>query len=1737
MESSQSLDLETGNVSSVPDAELTFDADETTCAALALNGFSCVRTVEVLAHRRIVGGILVVEVAGHPRTTVRRSVGTIGAGERVAFEVPGLGVPLQLLHGATERRPIEIHARLEDANGGVLAMAEHAMAIAPSTHWPGMSRACESIAAFVTPNSPSLAPVLRDASRRLAEKTGRGALDGTMSRSAERVQRIAEACYEAVAALGISYVVLQASFEQSGQKVRTADDVLRDGLANCLDLSVTLAAVLEAAGLAPMIVLGDGHATVAFATTQEHFPDPVHLGTSRLETRRELGEVRVIEATALCGDPAPFGNALDSGERWLARASDLCRVVDIRACRLVGIHPWPEAMARGAAREDGMVAPPSAPYEIVLPIDLPPLPKPKRSPRAARIEHWQSKLLDLTLRNRLLNDSAGSGLPLAHEGEPAMIALLEVLLAERSLAVRPASSMPTLAGEREMVEELTSGVLRTRLPEDVLFPRATKTYRDARSSLEESGARSLYFGVGFLEFTVEHRPAPVRAPLLLVPASMERISRSEGFRVRMVADDIVPNVALVEYLRATQAKDIGLSAEWVSEAGANGILALLHQVRTAVKDVPGVRVIPAAKVGNYSFKKLPLFEEMRQRGDVLAAHPVVAALLDREAPSEMRDAPLVAPADVARVARFATLRLPLPADSSQTAAVLSATAGRSFVLQGPPGTGKSQTITNLLVASLSQGKRVLFVAEKSAALEVVAERLRRTGLGDFALDLHADNATKTHFTAQVKAALAALDTVSPPVSTEHRVLASELDQVSDRLQAALDSLHAPRGEGTGIFAAIERAWELAESVPTSMDHPALAGRLDGAVPTDANPDVSERIERVERLVAAFAGLASGQGGGLGDFDPADVLGFEESASVGTSAGLALRSLDAYRAAVDALAAVCGVPMAHTLAGSDVLRAVASALEIDHPSTPWLVGIALGAESARALDACDHALRVDQAAVAAAATVDAGYDRSVLDAPIDAWVGDLREVRARNILVRWLAVRRVRSRLIRLSKQPPGNSLPELLDALEQLAGARTAIAAAGPVAERLEGFRFAGRPIDHDAGLRAVAAARTFAELVRRNVPEWSEGLALKLPAAIADGRLATAVGHADAAHGAWTTAVASLDPAVPVPPIDHGAAPFEAARLRLDRLQAGWRDLPSWSTFAVARRSAGALGLAPVAEALLQGTLTSTEAPAAVEAELWLSWVRSRLRAEPELADCGDDRRSALRDRFRIGMERVRRSVPTVVARDVRAAARARLADASVPGMRAAVQQLNQLRVVSTIRRPIRRVLSESAPAMAAIKPLVLASPLTASTLLPPDFPTFDLVVFDEASQVPVWDAACAIVRGAACVIVGDSRQLPPTRFFERKDTGFGEADAMEEAESEDALEPLESVLDEAVASGIPQQSLLWHYRSKDERLIEFSNRRSYGARLKTFPAAHRSHANLGVEFRHVRGVYDRGGSATNQVEAEAVVAEIRRRLLDDDACPANRSLGVVTFGVAQQTKVQDLLDDALDADPVLRARVAETADGEALFVKNLENVQGDERATMLFSVCYGPDANGKVHHQFGPLNLSGGERRLNVAVSRAREKVVVFSSLRSSDLDPGKCTSPGARDLRDYLAFAEHGTVPATRDEGGAPGQVDFGALERRLARRLEDRGFRVDLHVGRSLDYRVSLAVSRPESPDQWILGVEIDGPFHRSAPTVADREVVRPEVMQALGWRIISVGAVDLLRNEDGVVDRILEAISV
>ncbi|MCB9915316.1 MAG: hypothetical protein H6828_09225 [Planctomycetes bacterium] len=578
----------------------------------------------------------------------------------------------------------------------------------------------------------------------------------------------------------------------------------------------------------------------------------------------------------------------------------------------------------------------------------------------------------------------------------------------------------------------------------------------------------------------------------------------------------------------------------------------------------------------------------------------------------------------------------------------------------------------------------------------------------------------------------------------------------------------------------------------------------------------------------------------------------------------------------------------------------------------------------------------------------------------------------------------------------------------------------------------------------------------------------------------------------------------------------------RRDAACAGWRgrtpSLREWCGWRRARRAAEEAGLEPLLRALEDGALPVADARAAFDHAWYARWCAEHFAGEPALKNFLRPEHERRVADFRALTARL-----AELTRDV---LRARLAErVPPPGARdldsSETGVLRRELRKKARHKPVRALLRELPNLVPRLKPVFLMSPLSVAQYLEPTHAPFDLVVFDEASQIPVWDAIGVLARARQAVIVGDPKQLPPTSFFQRGEDEDG-------PEPDDAVpEDLESILDEALASGLRTLTLDWHYRSRHESLIAFSNLRYYDGRLVTFPSP--LLAREGVAWRPVpAGVYDRSGTRTNRAEAEAVVAEVVTRL--KDPAHADRSLGVVTFNQAQQTLIEDLLEVARREDAALDAALASEA-REALFVKNLENVQGDERDVILFSVTYGPDERGRVSLNFGPLNRDGGERRLNVAVTRARREVLVFSSLRPEHVDLARTTARGVADLKAFLEYADRGASALAGDNRLRPAAGAAHGLAARLAEALRARGYEVDEAVGASR-FRVDLAVRDPRDAERYLVGLELDGPGYAASLTVRDRDASRPGVLAGLGWRLARLWSCDLYFDVEAEVARVL-----
>lgn len=591
---------------------------------------------------------------------------------------------------------------------------------------------------------------------------------------------------------------------------------------------------------------------------------------------------------------------------------------------------------------------------------------------------------------------------------------------------------------------------------------------------------------------------------------------------------------------------------------------------------------------------------------------------------------------------------------------------------------------------------------------------------------------------------------------------------------------------------------------------------------------------------------------------------------------------------------------------------------------------------------------------------------------------------------------------------------------------------------------------------------------------------------------------------------------------LDAATDYLAAVRALTERVPTMWSQIREWCSWQKARHAALEIGLDPLIEKLESSDGAVLDVPGLFERSFRKALLFSLIEREPALREFFGREHNERIERFR--------ELDEKLASLSRELIRARLAagiprDQGIDDVPKAEIGLLLKEIGKRMRHiPVRKLLAGIPKLLPKLKPCVLMSPLSVAQYLEASHESFDVVIFDEASQIPVWDAVGAIARGKQLIMVGDPKQLPPTNFF----SSAGEED--EDDLTPDAHKDLESVLDELMSNQVRHKRLQWHYRSRHEGLIAFSNRQYYENDLLTFPSPDAGHG--GVQFKHLPDArYDKGGSRTNKKEAEALVAELVKRLRTTGG--PQRSYGVVTFSQAQQQLVENLLDEERRKHPEIEIHFGDEppVEGEPVFVKNLENVQGDERDVILFSICYGPDEAGKVSMNFGPLNRDGGERRLNVAITRAKHEVLVYSGLRADQIDLTRTRARGVRDLKHFLDYADRGPKALTAANTATVSAEADSEFERMVAARLRQAGYEVHHQVGCS-GYRIDLGVVDPVAPGRYLLGIECDGATYHRAATARDRDKLRQLILEGLGWKLHRIWSTDWWHDAGKEMDRLL-----
>jgi very-short-patch-repair endonuclease len=1270
--------------------------------------------------------------------------------------------------------------------------------------------------------------------------------------------------------------------------------------------------------------------------------------------------------------------------------------------------------------------------------------------------------------------------------------------------------------DAESPDHFTDTKLQTELSPKKLQRRLRDIHNDCRTYLEEQGVNPLFLALGFLRWRESESSTRERyAPLILLPVEVDRTSVTSQFRLSFTDDELSTNLSLQQKLKS----DFDLVLPDLPVDEDLNVDEYFDEVAAAVSRKQHWEVLrDDVQLNFFQFAKFLMYRDLDPANwptpEQLLNHDVLSQLLtdgfeqpEPIIPSSGRIDDYLPAQDMVHV---------VDADSSQTAAIEEVRQGRHLVIQGPPGTGKSQTITNLIATAVRDGKKVLFLSEKMAALEVVKSRLERIGLGDTCLELHSQKSRKRQVLDELGNTLKLRRST---ISVDHSANAN-VDRLKVTLNSAVDALHTPVGcSGLTPFQIFGRLIHL-------HDHTEFDDRVRGAARLKSVEDwdtrtVGQLRQSLEDLVALTKAVGKPQshtfrGARCGVLLRSDTESIREYLKQG------LQTVnDLIKTSVQVARAIGVGTGGGKVRSRDVVRLCELADAIADSPVVDPDGIQHEAWE-KTLPAIEEVVKAGLRYRTGRERLDGRLNDGALEIPVAEARRHLNAYGRQFFLFRMFnsKFRSAKNTLRELLNE----EIPENLDAQLQLfddviACQKFTKAAQGDgrkVGACADAFGQQWQGEDSDwQQLQLVVdwVKRCTAEnlhskfrLVRarfkgdakalRNTSRYAMTLVHKLPEVFAslcqrlDLDLATTFDCSD---------VADLN--------------LQSLTDWLQRATADIESLADWVRYRLRRDDTASGGLRPIVRLLDKGAVSPVEAEDLFALTYHEHLLRSAYQQRPTLAEFKGLTFESIRERFCDAEHTMLKATRS----EVSSVHRGQIPGGTIGGMGVLRHELQK----KSRHKAIRRLLREAGPAIQNIKPVFMMSPLSIAQYLEPGVAEFDLLLIDEASQVEPVDALGAIARCQQIVVVGDDKQLPPTKFFAK------EADRGDDDEA-DLARDLESILGLCVARGIQQRMLSWHYRSQHQSLIQVSNHEYYNDELFVVPSPIRDDPAYGLHFQFVEnGVYERGKSRTNPIEARVVAEHIIRHVKEFP----NLTLGVGAFSVKQRDAIRDELELIQRDNPQLAAFFAESQP-EPFFIKNLENIQGDERDVIFISVCYGKDPDGYMTQSYGPLNRDGGERRLNVLITRARRKTLVFASITADDIDLHRARKRGVVGLKKFLQFAQHGYS----DVGETTGRDHDSEFELEVAKAIGGYGHTVEAQIG-AAGFFIDLAIVDPNQPGRYLLGIECDGASYHSSRSARDRDRLREEVLKNRGWKIHRIWSSDWYQQPQATLKQVLTAIEL
>lgn len=1295
-----------------------------------------------------------------------------------------------------------------------------------------------------------------------------------------------------------------------------------------------------------------------------------------------------------------------------------------------------------------------------------------------------------------------------------------LISAEESEAEFPEQKVPDINQAESLKDEIPDYLellnksysdlkIQTRYSEKELQERLLNTYHTARTFIEERGVNTLFLALGMLLWEEEGKPErKYRAPLILIPVELSRSNARERFLLTYTGEDVQLNVSLAAKLMNDFHIEINTEVEELN------VDEYFRHIRDAVISRPTWEVAEnEIALGFFSFGKYLMYLDLDSSRwpteSQLFNNDILKALLVdgfREKQSELPDDayidPYIIPKENYQV---------VDADSSQTLAILDILSGRNLVIQGPPGTGKSQTITNIIAECVARGKKVLFVSEKLAALEVVKRRLANVGLGDVCLELHSQKANK-------------------------KALLSELQKTlelgvpkTNNMESRFDEYEKLRNELTGYCKRINEP-----VLPSGLTLIRLYGRLLSLKKlTDSNGIQLPRIN-------------------IPGMDKLNDIDYENK----------LQKVKEFQSHIKKM----GVPENHPFWGTALTVVLPAKKDIVHDKVKKLraafdnmifmldeIGAELNYTPEKFLDAEKLAETLELCKTMPDIT---GFEiESSLwesdELQIKKLVQDgirLKEIYSKNqnlimdkiygqdLLEKRRIIAANKDRFLKFLsseykkavkfvegffRSPQKRTPSQLLEIVDDvLEFNRTKLAVENALPQYQQLFPSHARGF-WDTNWSIVKNGSDFIIQLHKGISQGayaSEILPVLQNSSIVDELLKLFPAYKDSL-AVFSNALGQFNNEAEMKPgtgINVNSNDFALISEKISGWDDGIETIFDMAAFNQYAEELKHFGLFEIVELSQVWRSAGEYLSYILENERCQALLEKAYREWPELS-----RFDSMQHREKI--ERFIALDLSFMSNNISRILYEHWLNKPKPGNNNQGQMGILLREFQKKTRhlPIRKLMTRAGNIIQALKPVLMMSPLSIANFIEPGQLSFDIVIFDEASQVRPVEAFGALMRSKQAVVVGDSQQMPPTSFFDK----VIEADKIDE--DEDYVGDVESILGLFLAQNAPQRMLRWHYRSRHESLITVSNKEFYKNRLVVFPSSMQHAENMGLVFHHLKDtVYDRGNTQTNPEEARIVAEHVMRHAREHPEL----TLGVSAFSIQQMQAIIDRLEIMRRVDPSAES-FFQSHPEEPFFVKNLENVQGDERDVIFISIGYGRDKDGILTMSFGPLNREGGERRLNVLITRARQKCVVFSNITGDDIDLSRSQSRGVACLKTFLTFAEKGIM----DLPGETSRDAESEFELQVYEMLVEKGYTVHQQVG-CADFYIDLAIVHPEDPGRYLLGIECDGASYHSARSSRDRDCLRQAVLERKGWNIYRIWSTDWFKSPNTEMAKLEQHIS-